>query len=308
MRRLALVSALIALALPLAAVSGYHGHSSDSNHGLSVSIDDWEDLRDCSALRVHYNDRTVPVVEENVPVSGMRSLKVRSDRNGGIRVVGGTSSTFAVKACKASALGNVNDIRVNLSANEVSADRAGNDSRSVVYFLVFAPRNATLDLDASNGPISIDGVDGSITAHALNGPIGVKESSGTIDVHTQNGPISFAGNSGRVTLRATNGPISVKLGGSSWTSGNLDASTENGPLSLKVPAGYGSGVHVETDGNSPVSCRAAACRSAKKAYAESGEDDDDNGPRWPRHIDLGTGARMVTLSTHNGPVSVKEGD
>jgi DUF4097 and DUF4098 domain-containing protein YvlB len=308
MRRLALLSALIALALPLAAVSDYHGHSSYSNHGLSVSIDDFDNARDCSALRVRDNDRSVPVVEENVPVSGMRSLKVRSDRNGGIRVAASSSSTFAVKACKASALGNVNDIRVNVSGNEVSAERAGDDSRSVVYFLVFAPRNATLDLDASNGPISIDGVDASVTAHALNGPIAVKESSGTIDVHTQNGPIAFAGNSGKVTLRATNGPISVKLAGLSWTGGNLDASTENGPLSLKVPAGYGSGVHVETDGNSPVSCRGAACRSANKAYAESGEDDDNHGRRWPRRIDLGSGARMVTLSTHNGPVSVKEGD
>jgi hypothetical protein len=308
MRRLALVPALIALALPLAAVSDYHGRSDYSNHGLSVSIDDWEDVRDCSALHVRYNDRTVPVVEENVPVSGMRSLKVRSDRNGSIRVVGSTASAFGVKACKASALGNANDIRVTVSGNEVSADRADNDSRSIVYFIVSTPRNATLDLDATNGPISIDGVDGSVTAHALNGPIAVKDSLGTLDIHTQNGPISFAGNSGKVTLRATNGPISVKLAGSSWTSGNLDASTENGPLSLKVPASYGSGVHVETDGNSPVSCRGAACRSAKKAYAESGDDDEDYGPRWPRRLDLGSGARVVTLTTHNGPVSVKEGD
>jgi hypothetical protein len=310
MRRLVLVPTLIALALPLAAVSDHHGHRDDSNRGLSVSIDDWEDVRDCSALRVTYNGRTVPVVEENVPVSGMRSLKVRGDRNGGIRVVGTTSSTFGVKACKAAALGSISDIRVNVSGNEVSADRADSvdsDARSVVYFLVFAPRNATLDLDANNGPISIDGVDGSVTAHALNGPIAVKESSGTIDVHTQNGPISFAGNSGNVKLRATNGPISVKLAGSAWTTGNLDASTENGPLSLNVPAGYGSGVHVETDGNSPVSCR-GACRSAKKAYAESAEGDEDHGPRWPRRIDLGSGAQTVTLSTHNGPVSVKEGD
>jgi hypothetical protein len=307
MRRLSLVAALIALTLPLAAVT-YHGRSEYSNHGLSVSIDDWEDVRDCSALHVRYNDRTVPVIEENVPVSGLRSLKVRSDRNGSIRVVGTTASTFGVKACKASALGNANDIRVNVSGNEVTANRVDEDSRSIVYFLVSVPRSSTVDLDATNGPISIDGVDGSVTAHALNGPIAVKGSNGTLDIHTQNGPISFAGNSGNVKLRATNGPISVKLDGSSWTTGNLDASTENGPLSLKVPSDYRSGVHVETDGNSPVSCRGAACRAAKKAYAESGDDDDDYGPRWPRRIDLGSGARMVTLSTHNGPVSVKEGD
>ena len=306
MRRLALLPALIALTLPLAA--GSHSYNNDySGHGLSVSIDDWEDVRDCSSIHVRYNDRSVPVVEENVPVSSLRSLKVRSDRNGSIRVIGTTSSTYGVKACKASALGNVNDLRVNVSGNEVSADHIDNDARSIIYFLVFAPRNAKIDLDATNGPISVDGVDGSVTAHALNGPIAVKASSGTLDIHTQNGPISFAGNSGNVTLRANNGPISVKLNGSGWTSGSLDASTENGPLSLKVPANYMSGVHVETDGNSPVSCHGAACRAAKKAYAES-SDDEDFGPRWPRRLDFGSGARTVSLSTHNGPVSVKEGD
>jgi DUF4097 and DUF4098 domain-containing protein YvlB len=304
MRRLALLPALIALTLPLAA--GSHSYNNEySGHGLSVSIDDWQDVRDCSAIHVTYNDRNVPVVEENVPVSSLRSLKVRSDRNGSIRVIGTTSSTYGVKACKASALGNVNDLRVNVSGNEVSAGHIDNEARSIIYFLVFAPRNAQIDLNATNGPISVDGVDGSVTAHALNGPIAVKASSGTLDIHTENGPISFAGNTGNVKLRANNGPISVKLDGSGWTSGSLDASTENGPLSLKVPASYGSGVHVETDGNSPVSCRGASCRAAKKAYAESSSD-DDFAPRWPRQLDFGSGARAVSLSTHNGPVSVKE--
>ncbi len=301
--------ALIALAIPLITLSASsRGRSEYSHHGLSVSVDDWEDVSDCSALHVRYNDAIVPVVEENVPVSGLRSLKVRSDRNGSIRVVGTTTSTYGVKACKASALGNANDIHVAVSGNEVSAERAGEDSRAIVFFLVFAPRNATLDLDSSNGPISVGGVDGTVTARALNGPISVKDSTGSFEINTQNGPISFAGNSGNVKLRATNGPISVKLTGSAWLAGSLDASTENGPLSLKVPADYRSGVHVDTDGNSPVSCRGAACRAAKKAVAESSDGDDDHGPRWPRHLDLGSGARAVSLSTHNGPVSVKEGE
>lgn len=306
MRRLAFMSTLIALTLPLAAVS-HSSHSTYSNHGLSVSTDDWEDVRDCSAIHVRYNDRDVPVVEENVPVGSLRSLKVSSDRNGSIRVLASNTSSFVVKACKASALGSVNDLRVNLSGNEVSADRVDTDGRSIIYFLVFAPRGAQLDLDASNGPISIDGVDGAITAHALNGPIAVKASSGTLDINTQNGPISFAGDSGNVKLRATNGPISVKLSGGSWGAGSLDASTENGPLSLRLPSSYRSGVLVETDGNSPVTCRAAGCAAARKAYANS-EDDDGFGPRWPRRIELGSGTRAVSLSTRNGPVAVKEAD
>lgn len=307
MRRLALVSALIALAIPVAVLSRSSGHRTYSDHNLSVSVDDWQDLRDCSAVHVSYNNSNVPVIEENVPVSNVRSLKVRSDRNGSIHVVGTTASTYGVKACKASALGNANDIHVNVSGNEVSAEGLDSDSRSIVYFIVFAPRNASLDLTATNGPISVDGVDGSVTAHALNGPIAVKASSGTLDINTQNGPISFAGNSGSVKLRATNGPISVKLSGVAWTSGGLDASTENGPLSLKVPSNYGSGVLVATDGSSPVSCHGPSCSAARKAYATS-DDSEDLGPRWPKRIELGSGTQMISLSTHNGPVSVKEGE
>ncbi|MEA2165287.1 MAG: hypothetical protein QOK37_3414 [Thermoanaerobaculia bacterium] len=307
MRRLTLLALLTVITLPLAAGSHSSHHSSYSSHGLSVSIDDWEDVRDCSALHVRYNERDVPVIEENVAVGSLRSLKVRGDRNGSIRVLPSNTSSFALKACKASALGNANDLRVNLNGNEVSADRIETEGRSMIYFLVFAPHNAQLDLDATNGPIAIDGVDGAITAHALNGPIAVKASSGTLDIHTENGPISFAGDSGNVKLRANNGPISVKLTGGSWSAGNLDASTENGPLSLKLPSGYRSGVLVETDGNSPVTCRAVGCAAAKKAYASS-DDDDDYGPRWPRRIELGSGTRAVSLSTHNGPVAVKEAD
>ena len=67
MRRLAFLPALIALTLPLAAVS-HSSHTTYSNHGLSVSTDDWESVRDCSAIHVRYNERDVPVTEENVPV------------------------------------------------------------------------------------------------------------------------------------------------------------------------------------------------------------------------------------------------
>jgi hypothetical protein len=309
MRRFALGATLSLLTLPLIAAHG--NHSSNYGHGLSVSFNDWDDVRDCSALHVRDSDRTIPVIEDNVPVGNLRSLKVHSDRNGGIRVTGNSGSTFSVRACKASALGNVNDLRVRVSGNEVSSTRGDDDhSGDIVYFLVSAPRGASVDLDATNGPISVDDVNGTVTARALNGPIAVKNSAGTLDINTTNGPIAFDGNSGNVKLRATNGPIAVKLAGASWTSGKLDASTENGPLSLKVPRNYGSGVLVETDGNSPVTCRGAACAAAKKAFAlaHAGDDEDDDSfvPRWPRRLEFGAGARAVSLSTHNGPVAVRE--
>ena len=296
MRRLLIPIAILALALPaLASHSRY-----STGRGFTVNIDDdYEDLTSCSQIHVTYDGRDVPMISEDLPVAGMHSLRIRSDRNGGIHVAGG-ASTFAVKACKAAALSDARDIHVRLSGNEISG-ASGDDSYTVVYYLVSVPRGASLDLSANNGPISIHSVDGMVTAHAHNGPIAVKDSAGTLDITTQNGPIAFSGDSGNVKLHATNGPISVKLAGSGWNRGSLDAATENGPLTLKLPRGYRSGVLVESDGNGPVSCRAEACRDVRR-FNDDGEDDR------PRRIELGSGARAVTLSTNNGPIAIKEGE
>lgn len=293
MRRILIPTAILALALP-----AFAGRNHWSNHGFSVNVDDeYQSITDCSQIHVTYDDRDVPVISEDLPVGGLRSLKIRSDRNGGIYVTGG-GNAFAVKVCKASALGDARDIRAHLSGNEVSADR-DEERNSVVYFLVTAPRGGSIDLSSHNGPMCIRSVDGTVTAHAQNGPISVKESTGNLDISTQNGPIGFVGDSGTVKLRATNGPISVKLQGSAWTSGSLDAETQNGPMSLKLPRGYRSGVVVESDGNGPVTCRAEACRDVRR-FNDEGDDER------PRRIELGSGPKSVTLSTNNGPVTVKE--
>jgi hypothetical protein len=296
MRRLALaLLSLSLLALPLSA--GWDGH-----RGLSVSTDDDTEITDCGQIHVRYDGQSVPMLSEELPVSGLRSLKVSSSPNGGIFVRGGASS-YSVTACKASALGNAHSLRAVVSGNTVSGEAP--DRGDVIYFLVRAPRGADLSLDTNNGPISIRGIDGSLTARAHNGPIALKESTGDLDIGTQNGPIAFAGAGGRVKLHATNGPISLRLTGSGWNDGSLEAETQNGPLSLKLPRFYRSGVSVDSDGNAPVSCHAEGCAAAIRAMSAGNRDDDDD-VRWPRHIDLGSGSRAVSVTTHNGPISIKE--
>ncbi|HEY3056963.1 MAG TPA: hypothetical protein VGK31_13640 [Thermoanaerobaculia bacterium] len=276
-------------------------HGSHHRGNVSISFDDWDESAvDCSALRIRFDDQRAAVVSEDVPVAGLRSLTVRSEEHGGIRVVGWNGANYSVKACKAAALGDVSALRVSLNGNEVTATGPEGD-RWIVYFIVRTPRNATLDLRSSNGPIGVQEFNGTLTARAQNGPLSVKDSSGTIDATTVNGPISLSGGSGNVKLTATNGPLSVKLEGTAWEGGNLDASTQNGPVSLKLPKGYRSSVVVESTGHGPVSCRAEDCYSARMRAADL---DDDR----PRRIELGTGAAAVHLSTVNGPVSVKDRD
>lgn len=284
MRRALIIVSLLPATL---FASHYHGH-------LSVSTDD-RDITDCSQLRVTIDDQPAARAEEIVPVGDLRSLVVRAPQNGGIHVTGSDSGRFEVTACKAAAFdSSVNDIRVRVTGNELTAD-GPDEGRWILYFLVRAPRNATLNLSAHNGPIALRHVSGTIGARAVNGPISLRDSSGNINVETTNGPISLDGGSGAMKLNATNGPITVKLRGDTWD-GSVDARTENGPVSLRMPSSFRSAVVVESEGRGPVSCRAEACRQARRTW-----DDEDN-----RRIEFGSGPTVVHLSTVNGPVSVRE--
>jgi hypothetical protein len=264
---------------------------------ISVSTDEWEDITQCSQLHASFDGERVAFAEETLPAAGLSSLRIEAPRNGGIVVVGGSTAGYSVKACKAAASRDVSAIRSALRGNEVTTS-GPEASAWVVYYLVAAPQNAVLDLRTTNGPLIVSKVVGSVTARAENGPVSVKQSSGTIHASAVNGPVSYSGNSGTVKLAAQNGPVSVKLSGRTFE-GSLDGSTQNGPLSLKLPRDYDSGVVVESDGHGPVSCRAEACRNAKRSW-----DDDDS----TRRIELGSGAKRVHLSSVNGPISVRESD
>ena len=233
MRRSLLVLLFVIAAIPLAA--GRHNGYYHGGRGLSVSTDDWEPITRCSQIDVTYDGNHINMVEEDIPVGSVRSLRIRPSHNGGVIVIG-DSSSYSVKACKAAYLGGSSEsIRIGAHGDNISADFP-DDVGAVVYFLVHTPRDGSVDLEASNGPITVRDL-----------------TNGTINARTQNGPIS------------------VNLDGNFWSNGSLDASTHNGPLSLKIPSGYRSGVVVESDGRGPVSCRAEACRDSKRTW-----DDEDN--------------------------------
>jgi len=306
MRRFfAVLLPLILGTFTLGAHQHHRGHSADMN----ISIDDDTDIADCGDVRVRFDSEPASTAEEDLPAAaGLTSLKVNTPHNGGVRVLGGDSAGYSIRVCKAAALASqLASIRPHLNGNVLSADGPDSDQWTV-YFLVQAPRNAVLDLQTNNGGISVRNVIGSITARATNGPVSIAKSSGTIDANSENGPIDFTGNAGNVKLRAQNGPVSVKLSGGSF-SGSLDAGTQNGPLSLRLPRDYRSGVLLESDGHSPISCHAMGCKQSQSwsrdVYTDDDDEDDDHDEQ-PRQIRLGSGTTVIHLSTVNGPVSVKE--
>jgi hypothetical protein len=288
--------ALLAILLILPAVA----RTTQRHRSVSISTDDWDEITSCDQISVSFDGERVAMREEILPAGNLRSLRGHAAVNGGILVTGWDRPDWSIKVCRASGPNfNDRDVRPYLRGDELGVDGDDYDNQAVVYFLIRAPRNATLSLDARNGALGIQGISGTLKARTQNGPISLKQVAGTVDAEAQNGPISFAGDSGRIRLEAQNGPIDVKLLGNSW-SGSLDAATQNGPLTLKIPRDYRSGVLVQSDGHGPISCRAEACRQARRTWSD---DEDDES----RRIELGSGAQNVRLSTTNGPVSVKEG-
>ena len=299
-----------ALLLTAAAVQG--------ESGVNLSIDADRGVSTCGDVRIRYDHREAERAEDSFTMAATAApFRAQLPANSGIFVTGGKRDGFAVTVCKAARHSEA------LEGIHVSPDGSGLAFRGpavgdwMVFLIVRAPRDAALDLEATNGSIAVHDVSGQITARTKNGPISLKGCSGPLDANAVNGPISlegctgtgearavngpidYSGNRGTYRLDTKNGPISVELEGNRFEGGGLDAHAVNGPLNLKISDDYVSGVRVEMLGHGPVTCPSSVCRSARKAW------DDES-----RTIEFGDSRSdpIVRLSTRNGPVSVASTD
>ena len=270
---------------------------------MNISDGHRSPVQDCSDLHIRFDDRDAVMKSEERTVSKAEAspLRIRPHKNGGVQVLGWDKDTYSVTACKAASNEDgeaeviLSQIHLSVSAGEVSTDGPSRDNQDwTVYLLVRAPKGAAIDLDTTNGPLSIYDVDGKLKAHTTNGPIKLSEFNGDATVEAVNGPISVYGGSGNLSVHTQNGPISINLKGKAWNGTGISAGAQNGPATLFVPADYQSSFVVETSRSGPISCHASICENARKTW------DEDN-----RRIEYGGTPAMIHLSTVNGPVSVQ---
>ncbi len=289
------------LALTMLAASSLHAGRSS----LSISTDDDSPLTSCDQVRVRFSDEggaleTVRAEQHlAAPKASVSALRVMLPPSAGMTVRGWDSETYDVTLCKAVGAREQHDAQALLEGISASLDEGRvsvsgpSSERWMVYLIVRAPKDAVLDLEAENGPISLREITGKITARSQNGSISLKRCSGQVEVSSVNGPIDLEDGGGRHRLTSGNGPVSVKLTSQTWQGEGLEAITANGPLSLTLPGDYRSGVRVRMSGHSPVSCSAEACAQSRR----SRQDDS-------RTIEMGDGDPVVRLETGNGPVSI----
>ena len=293
---LTFASALLAIGFSSAQAESHH-------HSVNIHDGHRHPITDCSDLHIEFDDRDAVVRSETRTLSKAEApvLKVHPHANGGTQVVGWDQNNYSVTACKAVAPGDdaermLSQITMSMENGTVSTrGPSGEGDDWTVYLLIRAPKSAAIELETTNGPISLYDVDGKLTAHAHNGPISLHNFSGDAEVTAQNGPISMEGSSGNVRIRTENGPINVDLKGTSWSGSGLSADAQNGPVTLRVPSGFQTSFVVESTNHAPMSCHASICGSARKTW------DDEH-----RRIEYGSSPAVVHLSTVNGPVAVEE--
>lgn len=165
--------------------------------------------------------------EITLPATG--SLAVDGGANGGIEVTGAERADVLVRAQvhawaddEEAAREIAGQVEILTDGGMIRAEGPRNDRRAswAVSYEILTPRDTDLDLEASNGGITIEDVRGDVVFETLNG--GAR----------------LAGIGGNVRGHTTNGGLTVRLTGDTWDGEGLDVRTTNGGVRMQVPESY----------------------------------------------------------------------
>jgi len=203
-------------------------------------------------------------------------------QNGSIHVHGWSNSDILVKACVQSSAhdsGTAEAIAKQVTITDGPgrvvakgpANTQGNSWWSVSYD-VWLPTSSSLDLQAYNGSVHVEGTQGQIHARTLNGSLTLKDVSGDVDGET------------------TNGSLTVDLAPGSSQAKELKLKTVNGSIHLQLPSTFGADVEASTVNG-----------SVKNEFAE------DQAAKHQSHnqkFTIGGGGSKIEADTVNGSVHI----
>lgn len=188
----------------------------------------------------NYNDRDddyyqhCEVRESTLPPG---PLNVDAGQNGGVTVEAWDRNELRIRAIvrgsardEARARNIAGQVQVQSGGGRVYATGPDLDRREwwSVSYRINVPRRNDLDLSATNGGITIVGV------------------NGTLRFDTTNGGVRLQDVGGRVSGETRNGGLDVRLGGSRWDGEGLDVETSNGGVTLSIPDGYNAELETRT--------------------------------------------------------------
>lgn len=165
-------------------------------------------------------------VDETVPASATAAIDIENP-GGRVTVVGWDRDEVSVTGRVAERA----ELQIEGSGShvEIRVDSHGRHSHDDdSHIEVRVPRRARLEIDATpNASVEINAVDGRIRAEAVNGGITVRGGSDEIEVETVNGPIEVDAPARRLRAESVNGRVVI-----TGASGDIEAATVNGRLEV----------------------------------------------------------------------------
>ncbi len=260
------------------------GLAASSGRALAAQQDDDRWLRHCDdGYRSDRSEQFCEVRHLGFRPSG-GTLTFDPDQNGGVEIRGWDRDSVAITArvqtsaqSEDAAKDLARDIKVTIEGSQIRVDGPRSSGRAGwgVTLVAMVPRKTDLRAETTNGPLSVDGV------------------TGTMELRAQNGPISLTAVGGDVNARVENGPLTVELGGRERAGKGLDAESVNGPVELAIPDGYNAEletgtVNGPTDFEIPISVTL-------------------HGRRQDRiRTTLGKGGVPLRVVTTNGPLTIRK--
>lgn len=193
--------------------------------------------KNCSADHFHVNDLVsyAELREQRLPAASTNS--VNPGVNGSIRVHGWSNSDVLVKACIQAAASSDSEARalasqISLARGSGTIEPSGPSRNEQQYwgvsYEIWVPNASNLNLNANNGSISVEGVQGEIRFKTQNGSVHLTEVGGDVDGST------------------ANGSLTIDLAGNGWKGNGLRAETTNGSVRLNLPENFSAQVHAST--------------------------------------------------------------
>lgn len=252
-------------------------------------------LSGCTVTNVASSRMTEGTTSSRVAHVAGTPLVVRN-ANGAVRVQRGGGSEVVVDArirardaarLAATSVSSVRDADGTLRVGVVWPNNQ-RESTEGASLIVTVPDTASLDIETSNGAITIEGgLAGPASLDTSNGAITVRDYQGPVNADTSNGAVELT-NVPAADVDTSNGSVKIVLAADA--TGPVRADSSNGSIELVVGAGFTGSVDADTS-NGRVSCavpRAAVVRQRNSsAFYRFGE------------------GATSTLSTSNGSITIR---
>jgi DUF4097 and DUF4098 domain-containing protein YvlB len=297
-----------------------HRHSHDEEPGCSGRGGHlgWAEMLKGLLTGVPWSERADG--SDHFTVAAPASHVIRIDNvNGRTCVVGEDRHDVDVQVCKTARAESeeaaqrlVSEMRVRATPTdgrlEIDVDIPKSwKRRGIANLEVRVPRDSRVEVVASNGRISIEGLRGSARARASNGSVSVTDVVGDVEVHTSNAKVTTACTCGRLIARSSNGRIQLDE-----HRGPVDAATSNGPIQASIEEIAADGVNLSTSNGRIVVKLPDELSGELDVRVDNGFIRNDHAAcRKIRESNgrvrgtLGRGGPLIRLRTSNGSISLR---